>query len=57
MILDATTMLKREMDSMFPAYYFTHEVNINRYEPAHFAKLVRAVMGQHRGLSSGAGVL
>lgn len=43
MILDATTMLKREMDSMFPAYYFTHEVNINRYEPAHFAKLVRAV--------------
>lgn len=43
MILDSTTMLKREMDSMFPAYYFTHEVNINRYDTGRFAKLVRAV--------------
>ncbi|HWQ52957.1 MAG TPA: hypothetical protein VN442_04680 [Bryobacteraceae bacterium] len=49
MVLDATTMLKRELDSMFPAYYFTHEVNINRYEPAHFGKLVRAVWGDIAG--------
>lgn len=43
MILDGLAMLRRELDSMFPAYYFTHEVNINRYNPGHFARLVAGV--------------
>ena len=43
MIADGVAMLRRELDSMFPAYYFTHEVNINRYDTERFAKLVRGV--------------
>jgi hypothetical protein len=43
MIADGTAMLKRELDSMFPAYYFTHEVNIDRYDTKQLAQLVRGV--------------
>jgi hypothetical protein len=45
MILDGTAMLKRELDSMFPAYYFAHELNIDRYDVEKFGKLLREVWG------------
>ncbi len=43
MVQDGVAMLRREIDSMFPAYYFTHEVNVNRYGTERFAALVRGV--------------
>ncbi len=46
MIADGAAMLKRELDSMFPAYFFTHEVNIDRYDTARLTRLARGVWNE-----------